>query len=130
MTMTPDNSTKEAALKLLMAGMVTKAEAAALAGVSPQVMNYWSHGLRPQSARAAYLKSAWNEALLSIKKKEPTRPAGLRADLEIWTHETDFRCGKCDIMQEPGALRVWVRRNGSIGAWCVGCAQKLKGRRK
>lgn len=67
--MTPQNSTagkdekvRNAALSLLRKGLVTQAEAAELAGVSRQVMNYWAQGINWRKARAATLSKAWRKA--------------------------------------------------------------------
>lgn len=58
----------------------------------------------------------------------PARDLGLRNDLEVSKPPEPhaFRCGKCDEMQPDDSWRVWVRRQGSKGAWCVECARRLK----
>jgi len=60
------------------------------------------------------------------------RDLGLRADLKVskWRDpgKNWFRCGKCDEMQPDDSWHVWVRRNGSVSAWCVACAKRLRRR--
>jgi len=63
MTTTRDNSTKEAALKLLSQGKITLTEAARRCGESRQTVTYWARGIDLAAAREIYLKRIWREAL-------------------------------------------------------------------
>ena len=57
-----ESSTKAAVLKLLAEGKITKTEAAQLAGVSRQTMNYWTRDIDVEAARAACLARIWTKA--------------------------------------------------------------------
>lgn len=64
--MTHDDITKAAALALLSKGLVSKSEAARLAGVSRQLMRHWSQGIQADKLRNEVLAKLWRQA---IKKK-------------------------------------------------------------
>lgn len=60
--MTSDDTTKHAALKLLERGLVTKSEAAKLAGVSRMLMQHWAREIDVEAARGAVLLKLWGRS--------------------------------------------------------------------
>lgn len=62
--MTPNDSTKSAALHMLAKGEATLAEVAQLAQTSRQLVRYWAKrtGIDPGKARDAFLARAWKRA--------------------------------------------------------------------
>lgn len=60
---TKDSAAKRAALLLLSKGLITRAEACRLAGVSRQLMRHWTRGLQADRAREAILARLWSKAL-------------------------------------------------------------------
>jgi len=52
---------KAAAIRLLVRGIITKSEAARLAGVSRQMVNKWAKGIPWERNRAAYLAGVWKK---------------------------------------------------------------------
>lgn len=57
--MANDDRTKRAALSLLARGLVSRTEAAKLAGVSKQLMGHWAKDLDVEKAREAALAKLW-----------------------------------------------------------------------
>lgn len=57
--MTEHDITKRAALALLRRGLITKSEAARLAGISRQLMGHWAKDIRSEEAREAVLMRLW-----------------------------------------------------------------------
>jgi hypothetical protein len=57
-----DTLSKTAALALLSRGLVSKSEAARLAGVSRQLMRHWSKGIKAEKAREAVLTKLWRKS--------------------------------------------------------------------
>lgn len=62
------NTTREAALKLLRAGLASQSEVATLAGVSRQAVSLWcaSAKLDWRKARADALARAWRKAMKAL----------------------------------------------------------------
>lgn len=57
------NPLRDAVRDLLQKGLCSPAEAADLAGVSRQCVNYWAHGIDWRKARDKHLTAAWKQAL-------------------------------------------------------------------
>jgi hypothetical protein len=58
--MTTDHDTiKAAALKLLAKGLITKAEAARLSGISRQLIGHWARNMPVDQAREAVVLKLW-----------------------------------------------------------------------
>jgi hypothetical protein len=60
---TKDPAAKRAALALLAQGLITKAEAARLAGVSRQLVGHWAGDMPIERNREQYLSKIWRKAL-------------------------------------------------------------------
>ena len=60
---TKDNDARRTVISLVRRGLASPAEAAELAGVSRQVINYWIRGIEWRKARAAKLAIAWRQAM-------------------------------------------------------------------
>jgi predicted DNA-binding protein (UPF0251 family) len=54
---------KGAALRLLALGLITKAEAASLAGVSRQLVQHWAREIDTEAAREAVLVKLWQRTV-------------------------------------------------------------------
>jgi DNA-binding XRE family transcriptional regulator len=66
--MSPDNTTKDpaakrAAIDLLRRGLITKSEAAELAGVSRQLIQHWAKDVRVDENRQTVITRLWRKAL-------------------------------------------------------------------
>jgi hypothetical protein len=59
---TKNDTTKAAVLSLLSRGLITKSEAALLAGVSKQLVQHWSRDIDCHKARSAYMAAIWSKA--------------------------------------------------------------------
>ena len=60
---TKDPDAKRAALALLSKGLITKAEAADLAGVSRQLVQHWARDIPIDKARNAILGKLWRQEM-------------------------------------------------------------------
>lgn len=60
---TKDAEARAAVIALVRRGLASPAEAAQLAGVSRQVVNYWIRGMDWRKARAAVLAVAWRRLI-------------------------------------------------------------------
>jgi len=63
---------KAAAMRLLSRGLITKAEAASLAGVSRQLVQHWARGLPVDAQREATLARLWDRQIAQIQRKTST----------------------------------------------------------
>lgn len=67
MTTAPDTmkdpAVKRAAISLLTRGLITKAEAARLAGVTPQAVQKWTKAMPVTKTREAVLAKLWNREI-------------------------------------------------------------------
>jgi len=66
---TKDQAAKVAALALLARGLITKAEAARLAGVSRQLLGLWSQGIPVDRNRQTHVAKIWRQELQKIARK-------------------------------------------------------------
>lgn len=60
---TKDPAAKRAAMSLLTRGLITKAEAGQLAGVSRQLIQHWSKDIPVDENRQAVIAKLWRQAL-------------------------------------------------------------------
>mgnify|MGYP000667972509 FL=1 len=60
---TKDPAAKAAAIALLAKGLITKAEAAELAGVSRQLVQHWARDIPIDKARNAILRKLWRREI-------------------------------------------------------------------
>jgi hypothetical protein len=65
---TKDPAAKAAAIALLSKGLVTKAEAARLAGVSKQLMQHWAADIDTERNRNALLSKLWRNEIKRRKR--------------------------------------------------------------
>lgn len=67
MTTTPDTTkdpaAKRAAVSLLSRGLVTKSEAAELAGVSRQLIQHWAKDIPVEQSRREVVSKLWRKAI-------------------------------------------------------------------
>jgi hypothetical protein len=68
--MTTDDTTRKAALELLVGGYATQAEVAELAGASRQLVRYWANtaGIDVPERRRERLLMAWDKAMRRARR--------------------------------------------------------------
>lgn len=62
-TTTKDPHAKAAAVLLLSRGLITKSEAAELAGVSRQLIQHWTRGIPVDQNRSAMIAKLWRKSI-------------------------------------------------------------------
>ena len=66
---TKDPAAKAAAIDLLMRGLISKSEAARLAGVSKQLVQHWARDIPVDRNRNAVISKLWRKKLASKSAK-------------------------------------------------------------